>query len=116
MLHTVRRLSTHSVRYNYVKQLYLNELQNASKEINISEIVKPEGNVINWKNITKPVAPKLEATDKELLDQYILSKPTIANGTDANSSTAATTTSEPNNANDDWLIVEEFVDDTQNSH
>lgn len=127
MLQTVRKLSTQTIRYNYVKQLYLNELQLASKQINISEIVKPEGNVINWKDITKPTVPKLEATDKTLLDQYILSKPTILNNdtvnlqdisSTQNSSDANTTPNHTNqNSNiendDDWLIVEEFVDDTK---
>lgn len=72
----------------------------------MSKITSPKGNVLEWKNLTKPIIPNIEGKDDSILNDYINSKvSTLENSENTQNNTTQQEVEE------DWLVIDDIQGD-----
>lgn len=101
----VRLFSNTSRASNLIQDLYLKELTSVKNGLDISKIVSPKGNVLEWQTPSRPVVPKVEGNEDALLQDYITSKVSVANESDPGQ------TQNEQELEEDWLVIEDIQEE-----
>ncbi|CAL9728351.1 ATP synthase subunit H, mitochondrial [Monosporozyma unispora] len=103
---SIRLLSTTRPNLNLIQDLYLKELNSVKNGLDMSKITSPKGNVLEWKNLTKPIIPNIEGKDDSILNDYINSKvSTLENSENTQNNTTQQEVEE------DWLVIDDIQGD-----
>lgn len=95
----VRCFSNTHIQYDLIQDLYLKELNVVRNNLDMSKLTSPEGNVLQWKPLAKPVVPGVEDNEEAILQDYI--KSSVSTESDPNS------IPEQQEVEEDWLVIDE---------